>query len=142
MIFFLFRLLLRVMQQHVLPLLPDVLPMLPRTEDVLQIPSYTTESLSRLPDTADVPLVPPHTAGVLPIPPDTADPETQWAFLEEGLDSIMTTTSPQADITYTKYMSLYTVATTYCISSRTHSTISSTVVASSRGECHTQSRVS
>ncbi|KAJ8593855.1 hypothetical protein M405DRAFT_921475 [Rhizopogon salebrosus TDB-379] len=110
------------------------------TEDVLPIPPHTADTLSIPPHTADVPSVPPSTADVLPIPPDTADPETQWAFLEEGLNYIMSKTNPQENITSSKYMSLYTVATTYCTSSSTHSTIGSTVVASNRGTMNSRVR--
>ncbi|EIN12366.1 Cullin-domain-containing protein [Punctularia strigosozonata HHB-11173 SS5] len=50
------------------------------------------------------------------MPPATADLVTTWAFLEEGVDHIMT--KLQTGVSYSKYMSLYTVAYNYCTSSR------------------------
>ncbi|KAJ8593849.1 Cullin-domain-containing protein [Rhizopogon salebrosus TDB-379] len=64
------------------------------------------------------------------MPPATADLATTWAFLEEGVDHIMT--KLQTGVSYSKYMSLYTVAYNYCTSSRMHSTTSDAVGASSR----------
>jgi hypothetical protein len=55
-----------------------------------------------------------------PMPPSTADLATTWAFLEEGVDHIMT--KLQTGVSYSKYMSLYTVAYNYCTSSRMHGT--------------------
>ncbi|KAK0188186.1 Cullin [Armillaria mellea] len=49
-----------------------------------------------------------------PIPPANADLITTWAFLEEGVDHIMT--KLQTGVSYSKYMSLYTVAYNYCTS--------------------------
>ena len=54
------------------------------------------------------------------MPPSTADLATTWAFLEEGVDHIMT--KLQTGVSYSKYMSLYTVAYNYCTSSRMHGT--------------------
>ncbi|OAX36664.1 Cullin-domain-containing protein, partial [Rhizopogon vinicolor AM-OR11-026] len=54
------------------------------------------------------------------MPPASADLATTWAFLEEGVDHIMT--KLQTGVSYSKYMSLYTVAYNYCTSSRMHST--------------------
>ncbi|KAH7913416.1 Cullin [Hygrophoropsis aurantiaca] len=54
------------------------------------------------------------------MPPATADLATTWAFLEEGVDHIMT--KLQTGVSYSKYMSLYTVAYNYCTSSRMHGT--------------------
>ena len=50
----------------------------------------------------------------MPLP--TADLATTWAFLEEGVDHIMT--KLQTGVSYSKYMSLYTVAYNYCTSSK------------------------
>lgn len=66
------------------------------------------------------------------MPPQTADLATTWAFLEEGVDHIMT--KLQTGVSYSKYMSLYTVAYNYCTSSRMHSTTGDGVGASSRSE--------
>ncbi|SJL07353.1 probable SCF complex member Cullin 1 [Armillaria ostoyae] len=52
-----------------------------------------------------------------PIPPANADLITTWAFLEEGVDHIMT--KLQTGVSYSKYMSLYTVAYNYCTSPKT-----------------------
>ncbi|KII86882.1 hypothetical protein PLICRDRAFT_55777 [Plicaturopsis crispa FD-325 SS-3] len=52
------------------------------------------------------------------MPPSNADLATTWAFLEEGVDHIMT--KLQTGVSYSKYMSLYTVAYNYCTSSRMH----------------------
>lgn len=57
-----------------------------------------------------------------PIPPATADLATTWAFLEEGVDHIMT--KLHTGVSYTKYMNLYTVSYNYCTSSKMHSTSS------------------
>jgi len=58
-----------------------------------------------------------------PMPLATADLATTWAFLEEGVDHIMT--KLHTGVSYTKYMNLYTVSYNYCTSSKMHSTISS-----------------
>ncbi|KAK7469113.1 ubiquitin ligase (cullin) of SCF [Stygiomarasmius scandens] len=50
------------------------------------------------------------------MPPATADLATTWAFLEDGVDHIMT--KLQTGVSYSKYMSLYTVAYNYCTSSK------------------------
>ncbi|TDL23149.1 Cullin-domain-containing protein [Rickenella mellea] len=52
------------------------------------------------------------------MPPANADLETTWKFLEEGVDHIMT--KLQTGVSYSKYMSLYTVSYNYCTSSRMH----------------------
>jgi cullin 1 len=52
------------------------------------------------------------------MPPQGADLATTWTFLEEGVDHIMT--KLQTGVSYSKYMSLYTVAYNYCTSSRMH----------------------
>ncbi|KAG1872318.1 Cullin-domain-containing protein [Suillus subalutaceus] len=65
-----------------------------------------------------------------PMPPATADLATTWAFLEEGVDHIMT--KLQTGVSYSKYMSLYTVAYNYCTSSRMHNTTTDTVGQGSR----------
>ncbi|KAG2746991.1 Cullin-domain-containing protein [Suillus brevipes Sb2] len=64
------------------------------------------------------------------MPPATADLATTWAFLEEGVDHIMT--KLQTGVSYSKYMSLYTVAYNYCTSSRMHNTTTDTVGQGSR----------
>ncbi|KAL0960626.1 hypothetical protein HGRIS_005657 [Hohenbuehelia grisea] len=51
-----------------------------------------------------------------PMPPANADLQTTWAFLEEGVDHIMT--KLQTGVSYSKYMSLYTVSYNYCTSSK------------------------
>ena len=55
-----------------------------------------------------------------PMPPPNADLATTWAYLEEGVDHIMT--KLQTGVSYSKYMSLYTVSYNYCTSSKMHGT--------------------
>jgi len=55
---------------------------------------------------------------VYPMPPANADLATTWAFLEEGVDHIMT--KLQTGVSYSKYMALYTVSYNYCTSSKMH----------------------
>ncbi|KAF7291605.1 CULLIN-2 domain-containing protein [Mycena chlorophos] len=50
------------------------------------------------------------------MPSASADLQTTWAFLEDGVDHIMT--KLQTGVSYSKYMSLYTVAYNYCTSSK------------------------
>ncbi|KAJ7069869.1 Cullin [Mycena amicta] len=50
------------------------------------------------------------------MPAASADLQTTWAFLEDGVDHIMT--KLQTGVSYSKYMSLYTVAYNYCTSSK------------------------
>ncbi|KAI0042482.1 Cullin-domain-containing protein [Auriscalpium vulgare] len=52
----------------------------------------------------------------LQMPAASADLATTWSFLEEGVDHIMT--KLQTGVSYSKYMSLYTVAYNYCTSSK------------------------
>lgn len=52
------------------------------------------------------------------MPPPNADLQTTWKYLEEGVDHIMT--KLQTGVSYSKYMSLYTVAYNYCTSSKMH----------------------
>ncbi|KAI0632450.1 Cullin-domain-containing protein [Trametes polyzona] len=52
------------------------------------------------------------------MPPANADLATTWAYLEEGVDHIMT--KLQTGVSYSKYMSLYTVSYNYCTSSKMH----------------------
>jgi len=52
------------------------------------------------------------------MPPANADLQTTWAYLEEGVDHIMT--KLQTGVSYSKYMSLYTVSYNYCTSSKMH----------------------
>lgn len=52
------------------------------------------------------------------MPPANSDLATTWAFLEEGVDHILT--KLHTGVSYSKYMSLYTVAYNYCTSSRMH----------------------
>ncbi|KAJ7857731.1 Cullin [Mycena olivaceomarginata] len=54
------------------------------------------------------------------MPAATADLQTTWAFLEDGVDHIMT--KLQTGVSYSKYMSLYTVAYNYCTSSKMQGT--------------------
>ena len=54
------------------------------------------------------------------MPPPNADLATTWAYLEEGVDHIMT--KLQTGVSYSKYMSLYTVSYNYCTSSKMHGT--------------------
>jgi cullin 1 len=50
-----------------------------------------------------------------PMPPANADIATAWAFLEEGIDHIMT--QRDTDLSYEKFWALYTVQYNYCTSS-------------------------
>ncbi|KAH9841849.1 Cullin-domain-containing protein [Rhodofomes roseus] len=59
-------------------------------------------------------------ANAYPMPPQNADLATTWAYLEEGVDHIMT--KLQTGVSYSKYMSLYTVSYNYCTSSKMHGT--------------------
>lgn len=68
-----------------------------------------------------------------PMPPASADLATTWTFLEEGVDHIMT--KLQTGVSYSKYMSLYTVAYSYCTSSRMHGAPDGAVGAGNRSEC-------
>ena len=54
------------------------------------------------------------------MPPAGADLATTWTFLEDGVDHIMT--KLQTGVSYSKYMSLYTVSYNYCTSSKMHTT--------------------
>jgi hypothetical protein len=65
-----------------------------------------------------------------PMPPRMASLATAWAFLEEGIDHIIT--KLQTGVSYAKYMSLYTVAYNYCTSSGTPSNTSESPAA---GQC-------
>ncbi|KAH9161142.1 Cullin-domain-containing protein [Lactarius sanguifluus] len=65
-----------------------------------------------------------------PMPLPTADLATTWQFLEEGVDHIMT--KLQTGVSYSKYMSLYTVAYNYCTSSKMPSNASSEQSAAGR----------
>ena len=58
------------------------------------------------------------------MPPPNADLATTWAYLEEGVDHIMT--KLQTGVSYSKYMSLYTVSYNYCTSSKMHNTTGDT----------------
>ncbi|OBZ68755.1 Cullin-1 [Grifola frondosa] len=58
------------------------------------------------------------TSGTPAMPPQNADLATTWAYLEEGVDHIMT--KLQTGVSYSKYMSLYTVSYNYCTSSKMH----------------------
>ena len=57
-------------------------------------------------------------AAETPMPPPNSDLATTWTFLEEGVDHIMT--KLHTGVSYSKYMSLYTVSYNYCTSSRMH----------------------
>jgi len=52
------------------------------------------------------------------MPPAHADLATTWKYLEEGVDHIMV--KLQTGVSYSKYMSLYTVSYNYCTSSKMH----------------------
>ena len=52
------------------------------------------------------------------MPPANADLATAWAYLEEGVDQIMT--KPEAGVPYARYMSLCTVSYNSTRSSKTH----------------------
>jgi hypothetical protein len=52
-------------------------------------------------------------ASSLSILSSNADLVMKWAFLESGIDLIMTKWDPSS-ISYTKYMAFYTVAFNYC----------------------------
>lgn len=67
-----------------------------------------------------------------PMPPANADLATTWAYLEEGVDHIMTRL--QEGLSYTKYMNLYTVAYNYCVSSRMHGNLDTSVGLGGRSE--------
>ena len=67
-----------------------------------------------------------------PMPPANADLQTTWAYLEEGVDHIMTRLKD--GISYSKYMNLYTVAYNYCVSSRMHGNLDSSVGLGGRSE--------
>ncbi|THH28821.1 hypothetical protein EUX98_g5373 [Antrodiella citrinella] len=54
------------------------------------------------------------------MPPAHADLATTWKYLEEGVDHIMV--KLQTGVSYSKYMSLYTVSYNYCTSSKMHGT--------------------
>ncbi|KAF9046411.1 Cullin [Panaeolus papilionaceus] len=64
------------------------------------------------------------------MPSSSADLGTIWAFLQEGVDHIMT--KLQTGVSYSKYMSLYTVAYNYCTSSKMQGVGSDTIGISSR----------
>ena len=55
---------------------------------------------------------------VYPMPPPNADLATTWAFLEEGIDHIMT--KLPTGVSYHKFMALYMVSYNYCTSSKMH----------------------
>ncbi|KAJ7645450.1 Cullin [Mycena polygramma] len=59
-------------------------------------------------------------ASATSMPAATADLQTTWSFLEDGVDHIMT--KLQTGVSYSKYMSLYTVAYNYCTSSKMQGT--------------------
>lgn len=65
------------------------------------------------------------------MPPASADLATTWAFLEEGVDHIMTRF--KEGVHYQKYMSLYTVAYNYCTSSRMHGSLDQSVLGGRTG---------
>lgn len=67
-----------------------------------------------------------------PMPAANADLATTWAYLEEGVDHIMTRL--REGISYSKYMNLYTVAYNYCVSSRMHGNLDSSVGLGGRSE--------
>ena len=60
-----------------------------------------------------------HDPAVYPMPPPNADLATTWAFLEEGVDHIMTKYQTNS-LSPTKYQAMYTVVYNYCTSSKMH----------------------
>jgi cullin 1 len=72
------------------------------------------------------------TQGDKPMLPVNADLKTMWAYLEECLDHLMTL---KGGISYSKYIDLYTVATNYCVSSRMHCNLDSSVGLGGRCQC-------
>ena len=48
------------------------------------------------------------------MPPASAKLETMWAFLEQGIDYVMS--NAQGDIPYPKYMDFYTTLYNFCSS--------------------------
>lgn len=68
------------------------------------------------------------------MPPANADLATTWKYLEEGVDHIMT--KLQTGVSYSKYMSLYTVSYNYCTSSKMH-TSGDQMTLGQRSECCT-----
>jgi len=71
--------------------------------------------------------------GEIPMPPPNADLQTMWAYLEEGMDHVMTRF--QDGFSYSKYMNLGTVAYHYCVSSRSHGKLDSGVDLGGRSQC-------
>ena len=69
-----------------------------------------------------------------PMPPANSDLATTWAFLEEGVDHIMT--KLHTGVSYSKYMSLYTVSYNYCTSSRLHGNMEQSAGLGGRSMCH------
>lgn len=67
------------------------------------------------------------------MPPANADLATTWAYLEEGVDHIMT--KLQTGVSYSKYMSLYTVSYNYCTSSKMHNTGDTTTLGQRSESC-------
>ncbi|KAF8798755.1 Cullin-domain-containing protein [Phlegmacium glaucopus] len=59
------------------------------------------------------------------MPSASADLITTWAFLQEGVDHIMT--KLQTGVSYSKYMALYTVAYNYCTSSKMHASATESI---------------
>ena len=70
------------------------------------------------------------------MPPPNADLQTTWTYLEEGVDHIMT--KLQTGVSYSKYMSLYTVSYNYCTSSKMHAA-GETMSLGQRSKSHTPS---
>jgi cullin 1 len=82
------------------------------------------------------------------MPSPSADLATTWAFLQEGVDHIMT--KLQTGVSYSKvtsedpiilflidasqYMALYTVAYNYCTSSKMHGSTTETIGIGNRSE--------
>ena len=67
------------------------------------------------------------------MPAPTADLATTWKYLEEGVDHIMT--KLQTGVSYSKYMSLYTVSYNYCTSSKMHNTGDSSTLGQRSKSC-------
>ena len=64
------------------------------------------------------------------MPPPNADLQTMWAYLEEGMDHVMT----HGDLDKSKHMSLYTAVYNYC-ETPTGGNPNSSVLLGGRSQC-------
>ncbi|KIM20116.1 hypothetical protein M408DRAFT_309155 [Serendipita vermifera MAFF 305830] len=65
------------------------------------------------------------TAAIRSMPPANADLHTTWAYIEEGVDHIMNRLDTGVSIA--EYMNMYTVILNYCVSSRMHGDLDSSI---------------